>query len=219
MALSQQYFYDAEFIEGGAYRPIHLISLGIRCADGRELYLQNRDCPLDLAGDWLVENVFPHLVDFNVEARVPMDRPRLKTSWVNFNEIGSLVQAFVTVDSPQFYGWYSAYDQVVLAQCFGTLLGMPRGWPKYTRDLKQICDALGNPSMPMVAHCHICTSCKAVIHHQGIITKHCGDEGTVQMLTSHFALDDARWNHVAFEFLRRRYLTGTFILDLFGDRR
>lgn len=219
MIQANQYFYDTEFIETGAYRPLHLISLGMRNGKGEELYLQNRDCPFELAGPWLVENVFPRLVDFNVEARVPMDRPRVTSTWVNFNEIASILKRFVYHAEPKLYGYYSAYDMVLLAQCFGTLRDLPTGWPKYTRDIKQIADAVGNPRLPAIERCFFCEECRGSFYLEGVVDRHCGEANSIRYLTAHNALDDARWNSICMNFLERHYLSAVSNLDVFGDLR
>ena len=50
-----RYFLDTEFIEDG--KTIDLISIGIVCEDGRELYLANRNCDFDKASQWVKDNV------------------------------------------------------------------------------------------------------------------------------------------------------------------
>ncbi len=47
----------------------------------------------------------------------------------------------------------------------------PKGWPMYCRDVKQLCDSLGNPKLPE------------------------------QTEAEHHALNDARWTKQAYEFL------------------
>ena len=42
--------------------------------------------------------------------------------------------------NPIFYGYYSAYDHVVLCWLFGKMIDLPKGFPMYTKDLKQIYD-------------------------------------------------------------------------------
>jgi len=44
-------------------------------------------------------------------------------------------------DNPIFYGYYSAYDHVVLCWLFGKMIDLPKGFPMYTIDLKQMLDA------------------------------------------------------------------------------
>lgn len=56
-----RYFYDCEFLEDG--KTIDLLSVGIRCDDGREYYAVNRSADWGRVAqhDWLVANVVPHL--------------------------------------------------------------------------------------------------------------------------------------------------------------
>jgi hypothetical protein len=54
-----RYFYDTEFIEDG--KTIDLISIGIVCEDGRELYLQSCEFNVYAANGWIVDNVLSHL--------------------------------------------------------------------------------------------------------------------------------------------------------------
>jgi 3' exoribonuclease, RNase T-like len=154
-----KYFLDTEFIDSGPAEPISLISIGIVCEDGRELYLEWRYAPLDLANDWVKANVLPHLKGGDVS--------------VLFGEMAGRIGSFVGDDpKPEFWGFYSAFDWVLFCGIFGGMLNLPKGWPKYCHDLKQWCDMLGNPSLPL------------------------------QDSTEHNALNDARWNLTAWKFLR-----------------
>jgi len=52
-----------------------------------------------------------------------------------------------TVDFPEFYGEWSAYDHVTFCQIFGTMMDLPQGFPMRTRDIIQTAeDELGIPS-------------------------------------------------------------------------
>ena len=51
-------------------------------------------------------------------------------------------------DNPEFWAYYGAYDWVCLCQLFGPMINLPKGWPMYARDLKQLVDMLGNPRLP-----------------------------------------------------------------------
>ena len=56
---------------------------------------------------------------------------------------------FIGADpSPEFWGYYADYDWVVFCQIFGAMIDLPKGWPMYCRDLKQLCDEKGNPKLP-----------------------------------------------------------------------
>jgi hypothetical protein len=154
-----KYFLDTEFIESGPLHPLILLSIGIVADDGRELYAVNKEANLALANDWVRDNVLPHL------------GPHEKMLAVT---IARLVRDFVVDDKPEFWGYYADYDWVVFCQLFGTMVHLPKGWPMYCRDIKQLCDSLGNPKLP------------------------------AQDSHEHNALNDARWNKKAYEFLEVR---------------
>lgn len=152
-----KYFFDTEFIEDGV--TIDLISIGIVCEDGRELYAQRSECDLYKASQWVKDNVIIHLDD---------------QSWLTQKSIKRDILAFMDIEKygkPELWGYYSAYDHVALCQLFGAMIDLPKGWPMYTRDIKQWCDTLGNPKLP--------------------------EQGKGE----HNALADARWNKAAWEFL------------------
>lgn len=69
---------------------------------------------------------------------------------------------------PTFYGYYCDYDWVVFCSLFGRMLDLPKGYPMYCRDLKQIMDQLE-------------------------LTKDWKDDN-VPGDNEHHALADARWN-------------------------
>lgn len=152
-----KFWFDTEFIEDG--KTIDLISIGIVAEDGRTFYAESLECEYDRASDWVKANVLPHLVGGNYL------RPR--------SAIARDIVEFVG-DEPEFWAYYADYDWVVLCQLYGTMMDLPKGWPMYCRDIKQLCDDLGNPKLPEQA----------------------GAE--------HDALQDARWNRQAWDFLRLR---------------
>jgi hypothetical protein len=155
-----RYFLDTEFMESGPHRPIDLISIGIVAEDGREYYAVSAEFNPESATDWLKANVLPHLQG---ERRIGL------------RGIAGDILTFCDPTlhgKPEFWGYYADYDWVVFCQVFGTMMDLPKGWPMYCRDLKQLCDALGNPKLPK------------------------------QDSTEHNALNDARWNKTAYEFLQ-----------------
>lgn len=150
-----KYFFDTEFIEDG--KTIDLISIGIVGEDGRSRYYENADCDLRRASPWVQKNVLPHLRRGDAYLTKAQIRPRLVD--------------FVGV-KPEFWAYYGAYDWVVLCQLFGTMMDLPSGWPMYVRDVKQLCDARGNPPLP--------------------------EQGKGE----HHALADAEWTKRAWDFLQ-----------------
>lgn len=62
------------------------------------------------------------------------------TDWLGSAE--SYINALkeMTEVKPQFYGYYSAYDHVALCWLFGKMIDLPKSFPMYTKDLKQMLD-------------------------------------------------------------------------------
>lgn len=161
-----RYFIDTEFIEDGPRKPITLISIGIAAADGREYYAISSTFSPDDANGWVRENVLPHLGD---SPRKPL------------RDIACDILDFISADrdwsngvAPEFWGYYADYDWVVFCQIFGRMIDLPRGWPMYCHDLKQLADELGNPRLPE------------------------------QESAEHNALNDARWNRDIYNWLQSR---------------
>jgi len=155
-----KYFYDTEFIEDG--KIIDLISIGIVAEDGREYYAISTEFDAEKASPWVVDNVFNTLPDRRITG---------SQLWKSRASIKHELLDFIGNDKPKFWAYYADYDHVALCQLFGTMMDLPVGWPMYTKDIKQLCDLLGNPKLPA--------------------------QGQVE----HNALEDARWNKKAYEFL------------------
>lgn len=150
-------WFDTEFIEDG--KTIDLISIGMVREDGATLYYEPRECRRDLASDWVKENVLPHLQG----GEAIMSREYIARKIVEF-----------AGEKPEFWAYYADYDWVALCQLFGRMIDLPKGWPMYCRDLKQVCDSIGNPHLP------------------------------AQATTEHHALADAIWTKEAWELVRDR---------------
>lgn len=126
-------WFDTEFYENGS--TVELISIGMIREDGQTLYRETYAAgDLCAKSDWLVKNVLPHL----------KFKPTLR------NEIAADVKAFAGY-KPEFWAYYADYDWVVLCQLFGRMIDLPDTWPMYCRDVKQLCDDLGNPKLPKQA--------------------------------------------------------------------
>jgi hypothetical protein len=122
-------WFDTEFIEDG--RTIDLLSIGMVSEDGRTYYAEPAETDRSRASRWVQEHVIPSLT-----GRV---RPR--------SVIADEIRAFAG-EKPEFWAYYADYDWVALCQLFGTMMDLPECWPKYCRDLKQVCDMVGNPKLP-----------------------------------------------------------------------
>lgn len=148
-------WFDTEFIEDG--KTIDLISIGSVRDDGAELYRENGACRLSRASPWVRENVVPRLTHAGVT------RKTIARDIIEF-----------AGTKPEFWGYYADYDWVVLCQLFGAMMDLPKGWPMFCNDIKQLCVSLGDPRSPL------------------------------QGKGEHHALADARWNRTAWEFLQCR---------------
>lgn len=154
-------FIDTEFMEDG--RTIELLSLAIVAENGQEAYWVNYDADHSKANDWVKENVLPQLQRYH-----PLERSPLQIA----KELQDFVRCYQTSSEIEFWGYYSAYDWVAVCQLFGRMIDLPKGWPMYCNDIKQLCHSYGNPQLP------------------------------AQGKGEHNALDDARWNRASHDWLR-----------------
>lgn len=150
-----KYFLDEEFLEDG--KTIDLISIGIACQDGRELYLQSCEFNPKSASLWVRENVLctlrhcPH-TDSDAIARMLRQHKKgqcvdqlrgylYRCPWRSRNQIRNEVLAFMDVEKygkPELWGWCCSYDHVVFCQLFGAMMDLPQGFPHCIYDIQ--CD-------------------------------------------------------------------------------
>ena len=163
-----RYFLDTEFIDDG--KTIDLISIGIVCEDGRELYLQSSQFTPEMASQWVKDNVIDHLKicphaypEFRRDAftnrilhsahgqcrftRWTSDEGECEgvnedCFWRTRLQVRDEVDDFIRKDgkSIELWGWCAAYDFVALCQLFGTMMDLPLGWPHYIRDIQYLLD-------------------------------------------------------------------------------
>lgn len=126
-----RFWFDTEFIEDG--KTIELLSIGIVAEDGREYYAEPKETDRSRACDWVKANVIPRL------STGVFLRPR--------TQIAQEITAFAG-DKPQFWAYFGAYDWVALCRLYGRLVDLPKGWPMWCRDLRQLREFCGNPRLP-----------------------------------------------------------------------
>lgn len=181
--MSNNIFYDFEFAEDG--RTITPISLGMVKESGEALYKQFLNFNPSICNEWVQNNVLPYLyrcteyAEQNLSLAVEIHIHRMEgcsnidCPWSFKTDAAMEVQQFVDgVEPPTFYGWYSAYDHVALAQLYGAMVDLPHGWPMWTFDLKQWHKMIGEPVLPL------------------------------QESVKHNALEDARENLKRYQFLK-----------------
>jgi hypothetical protein len=143
-----RYWYDFEFVERGPHYPIVPVSLGMVSEDDRELYLQFTDgLMIAMEHPWVRENVVPKLTHLIVGSGALYPIPQVvsradgPSPWVSQQEAQDRLLEFCDPNKygkPEFWGYYCAYDHVLLSQIFGVMVNLPKGWPMYTLDIKQV---------------------------------------------------------------------------------
>lgn len=147
-----KYFYDTEFIEDG--KTIDLISIGIVAEDGRTYYAISKEFKPRKASQWVKDNVLSKLPSRKISF---YDSPRIKEewrAWKSREQIKNDIIEFIGEDKPEFWAYYADYDHVALCQLFGKMIDLPKGYPMYTNDLKQLCNSKGNPTLPKTENEH-----------------------------------------------------------------
>lgn len=151
--------YDWEFLERGPELPIIPISLGMVREDGERLYLINGEVQLSalVRHPFVQMNVVPYL-PVKMELDHTADYTGGIVEWdpthpdysarVGLDEMRHRVLEFTYFTEPELWGYYAAYDHVVLAQLFGTMGEFPTQLPMFTRDVMQEWDRLGRPPLP-----------------------------------------------------------------------
>lgn len=139
-------YYDTEFIDDG--NTIELISIGMINEFGEEYYGINENLSLSRLLDqpWHMENTVPSLpirtVGDNKIGWVPEhpDSKLIKPKVAIRDDVFDFIVRTATLGKTpvELWAWYGAYDHVVLAQLWGSMIYLPRGIvPMYTNDLKQ----------------------------------------------------------------------------------
>lgn len=155
--VSTKYFLDTEFIE----RPgsIQLVSIGIVDEHGRTFYAESTEFDEREADDWVRENVlrklrwwgnpnsnkgFCNASVHDVGTKFSCHEVFGTTSLIR----GELLYYFGDDPSPEFWGYFADRDWVVFCWIFGKMTDLPKRFPKYCRDLKQVLDESGKGKIP-----------------------------------------------------------------------
>jgi hypothetical protein len=136
-----RYFFDCEFIEDG--RTIELVSIGVVDTDDREYYAVSTEFDPAGAIDWVRRNVLEKLPS-------PAD-----PAWRSRAAIRETLHEYLTAplragtaDRIELWAWLAAYDHVALAQLWGAMPALPREIPRFTHELRQRWESLGQPAIP-----------------------------------------------------------------------
>jgi len=151
-----KYTYDFEFKEDG--KTIEPISMGMVNMDTRaELYIVFNDFDTrKVAKDWwLMENVMSSIDHEKFVVSDFEGSPMVRDIYVTDKHAMTKDQGaqelmrFVQGDTDiEWWNWYGAYDHVALCQLFGKMIDLPKGFPMYSNDIKQIHKRAGYCEMP-----------------------------------------------------------------------
>lgn len=107
------------------------------------------------------------------------------------------VKPLGTEESIEFYGYYADYDWVVFAWLFGKMIDLPKQFPYYCRDLKQLeDDVVTQWYNTKIQKGEVVTweHCQKVLKTWKLYPK---------QINEHHALNDAIWNYLLYRFLKR----------------
>lgn len=148
------FWFDTEFIDDA--HSIDLVSIGIVSETG-SYYAVSNEFDASKADDWVKTKVLSQLPD--------------PATWKSRLQIKREIVQFIGKATPEFWVYNGAYDWVAFCQLFGHIRDLPKGYPWYANDLKQLAHMVGAPDYPLPG------------------------EGR------HNALEDARWNRLSWKFL------------------
>lgn len=141
-----KYFLDTEFIEDGI--TIDLISLALVAESGKSLYLLNKDCDYTKADDWIRDNVLSHLPPRPPETDMTVMLNSNDGIWCPRKSFAPLIESFIGEDKPEFWAYHADYDWVAFCQSWGRMIDIPKSFPKYCLDLKQLALSKGIQKLP-----------------------------------------------------------------------
>tara|TARA_R110000851_G_scaffold44245_3_gene108926 strand:- start:1911 stop:2858 length:948 start_codon:yes stop_codon:yes gene_type:complete len=101
------------------------------------------------------------------------------------------------IEQPVFYAYYADYDWVVFCWLFGRMIDLPKGFPMYCKDLKQMLD----DKQKYFNDLHISKSRRKgyKMKPQYLIEE---DDNYPNQENEHNALDDAKWNKKLYQFIK-----------------
>lgn len=105
--------------------------------------------------------------------------------------------SFYEVAQPDFFGYFSDYDWVLLASLFGDMSKLPEGFPQYCRDLKQMLDDYVRRRTP-----HFSRNVRERL--DATLRQVEADVNFPKQVNQHNALADARWNFELFKYLKSK---------------
>ena len=126
-----RFFLDAEF--GRTAPEVTLVSVAAVAEDGREYYAVSSEFDPLAVHPWVRDQVLPQLPP--------------SSTWKPRSVIARELEAFFGQD-PTWWAWMGGYDHVAVCQLWGEMPSLPRAFPRFTMDVRQLWHHLGRPTMP-----------------------------------------------------------------------
>jgi len=112
---------------------------------------------------------------------------------------------------PEFYAYFADYDWVVFCWLFGKMMDLPKGFPKYCNDLKQMLEEKANKMSSKELSDFVHGTSHNVFSTLDFGILKCSKSSLLKdsenypkqdPSKSHNAIEDARWNKQLFDFLK-----------------
>lgn len=208
---------------------IDLISIGIYAEDGREFYAISKEFNYNDADAWVQDNVilpmyldevkkdwdrFKYLSGYTgydeafTKSNLKLmlrhkgwKNKEIKKGIIDFVRPGIMQrkEGFDYNSEPEFYAYFADYDWVVFCSLFGRMIDLPKGWPMYCRDLKQMLDVYAKSYDD-----HFMNGNESFEWRLKVIKN---KDSYPKQSNEHNALSDAKWNHALYNFLFHVNLT------------
>ena len=111
----------------------------------------------------------------------------------------------IYVAQPEFYAYFADYDWVALCWLFGEMMDLPKGFPMYCRDLKQMLDDYVLEQMEMYRDKVLHPETKEYPSFDSYLKYIKGHPDYPTQENEHHALADAKWNLKLYQFLTRNW--------------
>jgi len=130
-----------------------------------------------------------------------------KVKWVKetVSEICGFKDFLKRKEPIEFYGYYSDYDWVLFCSLFGRMTDLPKGFPMYCRDLKQMLDEKETSLRNKDGLIQLSTPYEVNGEEVGLTAMFNNLMELAdypEQVNEHNALEDAKWNRRFYEFLQ-----------------
>lgn len=218
---------------------IDLISIGIISEDGREYYAVSKEFNAKDADDWVYKNVIQNIELDWVQSYSGDGRNKMLDMIEGKGKYGAIkimqkdigksnkriaeeIKHFCNPElflhntaepKLEFYGYYSDYDWVLLCSLFGRMIDLPKYFPMYCKDLKQMFDELADiytsEQLSKIKYPNVNHNVLEFLGNNGTLDKpkYLKEHKDYPLNSNeHSALDDAKWNKKLFDFIQNRKL-------------